>query len=676
MLGAKIRETIGLLALLSAALLPVGVSAAESPSIQSSRTVATLVTDTDSVAAGRSFHAALRLRLAPGWHTYWQNPGDAGIPSSVDLALPPGSSAGPIEWPLPQRVAEGTLTTYAYTGDVVLPFEITPGQGGQSIKAHAEWLACKDVCVPESADLALLLPEGIPSPSPQAALIQAARAHVPHPAPFAATLAADGTLTLSGNGLPRDVTAGQFFPNESGVVERAGPQAPLSDAGELTLRLDPISASPNPSTGAGVLALSSRDGTVAYELSPTLVLAAKPQASPHLIPLLLLALGGGLLLNLMPCVFPILAMKAIALTRLAGAPARRIRAEAASYSLGVVATFMALGGALAALREAGQGAGWGFQFQSPVFVTVVAWVLFAVGLSLSGVFAVGTSLMGRGRSLTERGGHLGSFLTGVLAVVVASPCTAPFMGTAVAGALTLPARQSLAVFAALGAGLALPYAVLASVPRLAAILPRPGQWMVTLQQMLAFPMYAATAWLVWVVSQQTGPAGVLTASVGLVGVGLATWSLGQASQRSGWSKWLARCSASVVGVLLIGLLSTGVTPASDKAEPFTTARFDELRNQGRPIFVNMTAAWCLSCLVNEKLALSPPAVQAALAQSNVAYLKGDWTTKNPAISTFLHQLGSDGVPLYVIYAPGRNPVVLPEILTEATVLDELAKLKG
>jgi thiol:disulfide interchange protein len=661
------------LALLGSALGPAAF-AAESPPVQSTRSIATLVTATDRVADGTTLHAALRLRLTPGWHTYWQNPGDAGIPPSLDLSLSPGAHAGPLQWPLPQRVAEGTLTTYAYTGDVVLPFDLTPGPGELSIKAHAEWLACKDICVPEEADLALTLPPGVPTPSPEADLISAATARVPQPAPWAATIAPDGTLTLSGKTVPHDTARAEFFPTASGLVEHADLQRPTVQADSLTLKLDPTPPASAPAL-EGVVALTDRSGaTQAYAVAPTPIAASQPV--PLLGPLLLLALAGGLLLNLMPCVFPILAMKAMALARLSGTDMRRVRMEAASYSLGVVGSFTALGALLTALREAGDGDGWGFQFQSPSFVIAVTWVLFAVGLSLSGVFTVGSSLMGRGQSLTSKPGHLGSFLTGVLAVVVASPCTAPFMGTAIAGALALPAEASLLVFAGLGVGLALPYAVLASIPRLSRILPRPGGWMVTLQQLLAFPMYAATVWLVWVVSQQSGPAGVLMVGAGLVAVGAGAWLLGLANRSSVWGRNIARGAAAVVGIALAGLLYTGSATHADPAEPFTTARFDELRNEGRPVFVNMTAAWCLSCLVNEEIALSPAAVQDAFARSHVAYLKGDWTSKNPTISAYLHQLGRDGVPLYVLYPPGRDPVVLPEILSAATVLDELAKLKS
>ena len=291
---------------------------------------------------------------------------------------------------------------------------------------------------------------------------------------------------------------------------------------------------------------------------------------------------------------------------------------------------------------------------------------------------VGEGLMGRGESLARRSGHLGSVLTGVLAVVVATPCTAPFMGTAIAGpAATLPVPAALGVFAALGVGLALPYVAIALTPRLTALLPRPGEWMRTLQQVLAFPMYAAVVWLVWVVSQQAGPAGVLNVGTGLVAVGLGAWALGLTERRPGWGRLVARSCAASLAVVLVALLYTASgTPSTEHAEPFSTARLEQLRSEGRPVFVNMTASWCLSCLINERVALSPRAVQDAFAKSGLAYLKGDWTSQNPAISSYLHQLGQDGVPLYVLYPPGRAPVLLPQLLSERTVLSEIAKLKS
>ena len=654
------------------------VQAAESAPIASKRSIATLISSTDAVLPGQHVQLALRLRLAPGWHTYWRNPGDAGVPPSLDITASPGSATSDLTWPIPHKVAEGTLTTYAYTGDVVLPFTATTVTGAFDLKTHAEWLTCRDICVPEQADLELTLPAGTPSASPEASLIEAALLRVPATTGLDATLTPNGTLTLAGKDLPKGVTSAEFLPTTSGAVETAAAQTPVFVADSIRLKLAPIPTTPSDTTAMpGVVVLTDKHGEVhAYSVTPTLL--PDPPSAPSLMPLILFALAGGLILNLMPCVFPILAMKAMALARFSGAEMRRVRAEAATYTLGVVVAFMALGAGLVALRSAGEASGWGFQFQSPVFVTLIAWLLFAIGLNLSGIFTVGGSLMGRGGGLARHGGHLGSFLTGILAVVVASPCTAPFMGTAIAGALALPSLAALTVFAALGVGLALPYALFAAIPRLSSVLPRPGAWMRTLQQVLAFPIYAATVWLVWVLSQQAGPNGVLAAGAGLLLIGAAGWALGLAEHRSGWPRTAARGTVLACGALLAAVLTLS-RPGGiqrDRSEPFTTARLDELRNEGRPVFVDMTASWCLSCLVNERLALSVPAVQAAFAQSNVAYLKGDWTNQDLAISGFLHQLGQDGVPLYVLYAPGRPPVILPQLLSEGTVLHEIAKLKG
>ena len=591
--------------------------------------------------------------------------------------MPPGAQAGPIEWPVPQRVAEGPLTTYAYTGDVVLPFTLEAGAGGLTMKAHAEWLTCRDVCVPEEASFELALPAGPPAPAPEAGLIDAALARIPQSNSFVTTLTPQGTLSVAGADLPTNTVSAEFFPTDAGAVDKTPTQQPVLVGDHLTLQIAPAGQGRNDTGRPGVLVLTTTTGVAhAYSVLPKSVDAPVVQSLGVL--LLLAAFAGGLLLNLMPCVFPILAMKAMALARLSGPEARRVRAEAASYASGVVAAFVALGAALIALREAGVASGWGFQFQSSSFVIGVAWLLFAVGLNLSGVFEFGSSFVGRGDGLARRGGHLGSFLTGVLAVVVASPCTAPFMGTAIAGALALSNVAALSVFVALGLGLALPYTIIAMLPGVSRILPRPGAWMQTLQQLLAFPMYAAAAWLAWVVSQQTGATGVLTAGAGFVVVGFGAWSLGFAAHRSGFGRYLAQGSALTAVVVLVLLLATngpGVA-ASEPTEPFTAARLEQLRTEGRPVFVNMTAAWCLSCLVNERVALSPRAVRDAFARSNVAYLKGDWTNQNSTVSTYLRQLGRDGVPLYVLYAPGRAPVVLPQLLTESTVLDELAKLKG
>jgi thiol:disulfide interchange protein DsbD len=356
-----------------------------------------------------------------------------------------------------------------------------------------------------------------------------------------------------------------------------------------------------------------------------------------------------------------------------------VRRQALSYTLGVLVTFLALGGLLLALRAAGAASGWGFQFQSPLFVAGMAWLLFGIGLNLSGVYDIGGGLAGVGQGLADRHGVLGSFFAGVLAVVVATPCTAPFMGGALAAAVVAPPVMALGIFAALGFGLALPYAVLGVAPRLAVWLPRPGAWMEVLRQALAFPMYAAAIWLLWVASQQTGSSGVLGVAGGMGLLGLGGWALGQAQRTGGWGRRAGHLVAGLAGVALLAVLSQlgGVAPATshesagDGSEPFSNARLAALRAEGRPVFVDMTAAWCVTCLVNERVALSPHPVREAFAARHVAYLKGDWTRQDPEITAFLRATGRDGVPLYVYYPPRGEPVLLPQILTPELVLAAL-----
>jgi DsbC/DsbD-like thiol-disulfide interchange protein/cytochrome c biogenesis protein CcdA len=674
---ASLERMIKVLAALMLTVLGMcAASARESAAVITPRDTATLITDTDAIVPGRPLRVALRLRLAPGWHTYWQNPGDAGLAPDIAFTLPPGAAATPIAWPAPQRVAEGPVMTFAYTGDTVLPATITPAGAPLHLQAHASWLVCSTVCVPEEAIFTLDLPAGQPGPSAEAPLFAAAAARTPVASPYIAHIAPDGVLSLAGDGLPVAAVRGAtFFPAAAGVIDNDAPQR-LSVRGDaLHVALHPGASFDAKANLAGLLVLRDVKGGETYlDIVATPGPAVVP--GPPLARMLLFALAGGLILNLMPCVFPVLAMKALGLARLSGEARGTVRGHALSYTAGVVLAFLALGSALLALRSAGQAAGWGFQFQSPVFVAAMAWLLFGVGLNLSGVFAVGAGFAGTGQALAGRHGHTGSFFTGLLAVLVATPCTAPFMGAAIAGAVAAPPGVTLLVFGVMGLGLALPYTLLAAAPGLARLLPRPGVWMDVLKQALAFPMYGAAAWLVWVVSQEAGSDGVLGTASGMVALGFAAWALGWA-QRSGRGRRLA-LGAAIAGVaatlaMVPGLrvASGPVAQASAGSEPFSPARLAALREAGRPVFVNMTAAWCVSCLVNERIALAPHAVQAALAQHHVAYLKGDWTRQDPVITTFLRDHGRDGVPLYLFYAPGQAPAVLPQILTESAMLDRI-----
>ncbi len=689
--AAALRLAPLLLASLLLALAAAGphaALAAESAPVTSTRVTATLVSDTDAYAPEHPFHLALRLRMAPGWHTYWTNPGDAGAATTLSFTLPQGLQNSPVAWPAPERLLEGDLAAYAYTGDLLLPVAVTgPATGTLPLRAHAEWLVCSTLCVPESGDFALDLPAGNGTPSAQAPLFAQAAARTPGPSPFLAHVAPDGTLSLSGREIgPAAVRDAYFFPAAPAVLTQSAPQPLSVGDGTLSLRL-PVAPGFDSRAGlGGVLQLTDAHGGKSWlDIAATPGPASPPASGAGLLRALLLAFAGGLVLNLMPCVFPVLAMKAMALARLSGATRTEVRRQAGGYTLGVLAAFAALGGVMLALRGAGAAAGWGFQFQSPVFVTGTAWVLFAVGLGLSGVVTPVTGLEGVGQGLASRGGLLGSVSTGLLAVLVATPCTAPFMGAAIAAAFAAPPALAMAVFLSMGLGLAAPTVLLAAAPGLARGLPRPGAWMDVLKQALAFPMYAASAWLAWVVAEEAGPSGVMACLAGAVAIGFAAWAWGasRGAERTGrraggLASLLGAAAAAAILVSLARLppaaAANAAEAASDGSEPFSTARLDTLRAQGRPVFVDMTAAWCFTCLVNERVALSPQPVRDAFARRDVAYLKGDWTRQDPQITAFLREHGRDGVPLYVFYPPGgAPPSVLPQILTPSGVLAALGQ---
>jgi thiol:disulfide interchange protein DsbD len=650
-------------------LAAVPAHALESAPVSSNRAVATLVTETDAMQPNQPFRVALRLRMADGWHTYWKNPGDAGVPPDLTIA---GVTQSAIDWPTPRRVAEGPVMTYAYTGEVLLPVTVTAKTG--VLKAHADWLVCKDICVPEEGDFSLTVPVGKPGPSAQAGLFAQHDRNVPRASPWTARISPDGTLFVQGPELtPTTVTDAWFIPDQPDRIQDDAAQPLSVRTGGFTLSLKPAKGFQAANDLSGVLSVRDRAG-----MQTDVVVKAVPgpppaPAMPPLGQILVFAFLGGLILNLMPCVFPILAMKAVGLARHGG----RGHGHAVSYTAGVLVTFVALAVALLVAREAGTAAGWGFQFSSPVFVAGMTWLLFAVGLNLSGVFQVGANLTGAGSGLADRHGVAGSFFTGLLAVLVATPCTAPFMGVAVAAGLAAPPAVTVLVFAVMGLGLAAPYAALASMPGLGRLMPRPGRWMEVLKQALAFPMYGAAAWLVWVVSQEAGPSGVLATAAGLVLVGFAGWVFGTTQAASMQPRRFGQAAATVSVLMALAVLSgISTVPAGvvaetggSRAEAFTPQRLAELRSAGKPVFVNMTAAWCVTCLVNERVAIGTDEVRKAFAADDVTYLKGDWTRQDPAITAFLRQNGRDGVPLYVFFpADGGQPEVLPQILTEGAVL--------
>lgn len=684
---------LGLTLGLTLLLTPPAVLAAP-PEGATEHVQARLVSSQAAVAPGQRFTVALEQVIKPHWHTYWLNPGDSGQATSLAWA---GTEAGPIQWPTPSVQAIGPLVNYGYEGraslliDISVPADARPG-GRFQPSAEVRWLVCKDVCIPEQVSLGLDLPVAAQAQAgPDAALIDEWRGRIPKPAPFAVQLkpAAQG---MQLGGPTAGVTKAYFFADTWGAVAHSAPQLLKAEAGGWTLDLaagdEPLAAGKPLS---GVIVLTGATGEQAWTVSAPMPEGAgkgpgpagmgAPAAEPAapapapvselgLLPALALALLGGLILNLMPCVFPVLSIKALALVNKGDH-----KAEGLAYTAGVLASFAVLAGVLIALRAGGQQVGWGFQFHSPVFVLVVAYLLFLVGLSLSGLFEIGGSFTGLGTSLAAKQGLAGSFFTGVLAAVVATPCTAPFMGAALAFALAQPAAVMLAVFLALGLGLALPFLVLAFWPAAQRWLPRPGAWMDRFKQALAFPMYAAVVWLLWVLAQQTGPDGVGLALLGLLLIAFGLWwrrSSGGSALGTGAA--LASVVLALAAAAWIKPVAADVRAAGSAAsEAYSAERLAELRAQNKPVFINMTASWCISCLVNERVALSRPEVQQTFAKAGVAYLKGDWTREDPAITAVLKAHGRSGVPLYLYYAPGAaEAVVLPQILTPGLVIEAVS----
>ena len=656
---------------------------------------------------------ALRLSPEPGWHTYWLNPGDSGTATSLAWTLPENVTASAMLWPAPRAFTTAGLVNYGYAEPalhlVSVAVPASTGLGPLTVQAQAKWLACRELCIPGAADLSLTMPvaDTVELDAGNAAAFETARAALPQTAAesWRMQFAIEGqrlTLAVQGGDFAQ-VAAAEFFVANRKLLEHAAPQALAIDGSDALRVSQAISSRFDhpPESVEGVLALSLRDGSrQTYSITavagtvPMLPAAATPQkqavsaaassaqalapASTVTLPLaLMFALLGGLVLNLMPCVFPVLTLKAYAVLSAPSSSAQR--SQALAYTAGTVASCVAAAGLLLALRAGGEALGWGFQLQSPVFVAAMIYVLFALGLSMSGVIELGAGLMGTGSSLASKQGLTGSFFTGVLAVVVASPCTAPFMGSALGFAVTQPVAVALSVFAALGLGLALPFVAIGVFPALARRLPRPGAWMQLFKQAMAFPMYLTCAWLAWVLTRQAGADALGLLAVGLVLVALAMWLYGR-PQRGGLSLAIAALAALAVAATLFSPFMR--SPAAGVAnlkifeqgrEPWSAARLAALRGEGRTVFVNFTADWCITCKVNERGALKSGAVEAAFKASDTVWLTGDWTLADPAITAELARFGRNGVPLYLVYARGGEPQVLPQILTPQAVTEAIRR---
>lgn len=670
-----------------------------------------LVAERTTLQPGQAFPVALRMELAEGWHTYWQHAGDSGLPLRLEWQLPAGFTAGPIQWPKPEAIPMPPYLNYGYHGQVAMLVNIQPPDDLASgtrvtLTARAKWLVCKEVCLPEEADVTLLAPvaeHGERNPA-WADLFDQTRARLPKPwpenAPTATTDGAEIRLLFEepgkraeGSPLGDDTF---FFAADDGVIEHAAAQQwqrfPGGDS--LTLKSSPFATGPL-SRLRGVLSDQAARaeapawtidvpmasvGTAAAAPSPAAIPVPTPDAFPTgTQPGFLLALGlafaGGLLLNLMPCVFPMLSIKVLSFVGKASGNSGHLRLHGWLFAAGVLLSFWALLAVLLVLKGLGEQLGWGFQLQSPWFVALLSLLMFGIGLNLLGIFESGLGLATASGNTDPGRGFAGSFFTGILTTLVASPCTAPFMGAALGYAFSQTAAVSTAVFTALGLGMSAPYLLLLETPALLRRLPKPGPWMDILKQVLAFPMFLSAVWLLWVLGRQNGVDAVAIVLLALVGLAALAWYYGRKQRRGRvTANVLASClllAGATVAATLGSLAAVGESrPTTDVAEwlPFSQQRLTELRSQQENVFVDFTAAWCITCQVNKRVALQNDAVLEKFRQHRVVRMRADWTNRSPEITHALAGFGRSGVPLNVYYPANGEPRVLPALLSPGMVI--------
>jgi len=708
------------LGLLAISAMP-GMAGEPTARVENEHTDVALFVESASAAPGEPVWVGLRFRPSPGWHTYWKNYGDSGKPPGFEWDLPSGWRASEPLYPIPERIRVGPLMNYGYKDSQTLLIKLTPPEGlsGEQtrIALESEWLVCEEICIPEQGAFAFTLSHGDGAPDPeQREVFASAREALPGEAPWQAHADLNEKafrLTLDmGSEESALVEDAYFYPHHEGLLDYTAEQSLETGGDGLRLTVPRPGYPKDPDKVSGVVVVENAGGeregfqvAASVERAPSLAAAAPgggaggqagaagAGGSAGVLQLsfpmaLVFALLGGVILNLMPCVFPILSLKAFSLIKSHGAGEVAARRDGLAYTGGILVSFAVVGGILMGLRAAGQQVGWGFQLQEPAIITALALVLFLVGLNLAGMFEIPARWAGLGQGLTQRSGVSGAFFTGVLATVVAAPCTAPFMAPALGFAVFQTVPVALAIFLSLGLGLALPYLAVSFSPALRRVLPKPGRWMERLREALAFPMFLTAVWLLWVLSQQAGPDAVALALSAMVAVAFVIWLWRQVSGRNP----ALRGGAAALSLLLAGglvydggiFLSEGAAGTAEAegqpraraaaleerlgAETWSEAKVDALTAEGRPVFVYFTAAWCITCKANERVALADSEVIEMIRARDIAVLKADWTDRDDEIARALSRFGRSGVPLYLFYPSGGEPQVLPQVLTPGRLI--------
>ena len=644
----------------------------------------TLLTESNQVGGEETLLVGLEFNLSPGWHTYWENPGDSGEGASIKWNLPSGFKASTILWPGPKRIPVEPLMTYGYEDKALLLTEIkSPKEFSNPVKISAKinWLTCKDICIPQEGQVDMTLIKGPKVANQFTSKLKEVALTVPKnfPSPYRVSVINEKIFLQFEKEGSRNISEAYFFPKEYGLVNYTADQKLERNDNSFSLELSSAEVQLKTNTLKGVLKLKVDGIKEFYTLDlPLEKNTNNPLVTISLLTAIIFAFLGGIILNAMPCVFPILSIKILSFIEQSQGSKEKLFHHGLVFSAGVLTTFLAVSALLIFLRASGEAIGWGYQLQSPWVVSLLIYLFVVIGIVFMGNIVLGSSFGNFGTLVQNQKDLASSFFTGVLAVIVASPCTAPFMGPALGLALLQPGLQSIVIFLALGIGFSLPYLILSIYPQLLSKLPKPGEWMQTLKQIMAFPMWASALWLAWVLSSQVDMQSVFAVLLGALLIALGLWLMEKTQNSASILRRLTlifSLGLMIFSIWLLPIASDNNSPSLKNEEnAFSVQKLNSLRSEQKMVFLNFTADWCITCKVNEAIALNQDKVKKVLDEKNIIYLKADWTRKDPEIASMLASYGRTGVPLYLLFPSQGDPIILPELLTEDLLLDFLKEI--
>ena len=641
-----------------------------------------MLAESYSMNPGDELLVGFKFTLNPGWHTYWENPGDAGEGASIKWNLPNDIVASKILWPGPERIPVEPLMTFGYEDEVVLLTKISTSAASAiplNLNAQVSWYTCKEICIPQEAEVSIPIKLGSKTPSVSKGLLEHTLGKVP--VEFNGTYRVnklDDSYVLQGEFEKMDqYDSMYFFPKEYGLTNYTENQQYEKNKDTFSLQIMASEVTIEKESFKGVIAVNKNEDVNFIEIDYPLATKEASQEF-NILTLIVFAFLGGLILNIMPCVFPILTIKILRFVEQSRDSTYKTLQQGLLFSLGVVISFLTIAALLIALKSGGESIGWGYQLQSPVVVSLLFYLFVILGFIFMSNIVLGSNLARLSSISLNKSDSLESFLTGVLAVIVASPCTAPFMGSAIGFALLQPSFYSILIFLGLGIGFSLPYLILSAKPSLLSFLPKPGQWMETFKQFMAFPMWASALWLLWVLSSQVGDQEVIQVLLGALLITTGLWLIEKNNSEKNWVKWLMRLPFLLLFIFSLWLIPASYSDLDESKQDqltYTPQLLDDLREENSLVFLNFTADWCITCKVNEAVALKTTKVSKLLADKNITYMEADWTRKDPIISSTLEQYGRTGLPLYLLFPSKGDPLILPEILTEDILLSYLNEVQ-